>query len=106
MGEFCERHDLIIISDEIHCDLILDEGLRHISMLALDDGVSGYHKIREQSSGVCRRSEDEYQMRGIWAVLTTEKHMQQALRLRSGEDVDTAVFGSPFRRNFFTCLVF
>lgn len=40
VGEFCERHDLTIVSDEIHSDLILDEGLRHISMLALDDGVT------------------------------------------------------------------
>jgi cystathionine beta-lyase len=24
LAEFCERHDLILISDEIHCDLILD----------------------------------------------------------------------------------
>lgn len=39
VGEFCERHDLTIVSDEIHSDLILDEGLRHISMLALDNGV-------------------------------------------------------------------
>ena len=23
--EFCERHDLILVSDEIHCDLVLDE---------------------------------------------------------------------------------
>lgn len=30
---------MTIVSDEIHADLILDEGLRHISMLALDDGV-------------------------------------------------------------------
>lgn len=39
VGEFCERHDMTIVSDEIHADLILDEGLRHISMLALDNGV-------------------------------------------------------------------
>jgi len=32
---FCEKHDLIIIADEIHCDLILDEGLEHISMLSM-----------------------------------------------------------------------
>lgn len=25
IAEFCERHDLVLISDEIHCDLILDE---------------------------------------------------------------------------------
>eukprot|EP00904_Undaria_pinnatifida_P004226 jgi/Undpi1/13804/HiC_scaffold_9.g03455.m1 len=38
VGEFCVRHDLIIVSDEIHCDLILDEELTHISMLALEGG--------------------------------------------------------------------
>lgn len=43
LGEFCERHDLIIVSDEVHCDLILDKDLRHLSMLALDDGVGGRH---------------------------------------------------------------
>jgi len=25
IAEFCERHDLVLVSDEIHCDLILDE---------------------------------------------------------------------------------
>ncbi|MGE9269182.1 MAG: MalY/PatB family protein [Verrucomicrobiales bacterium] len=25
VAEFCEKHDLILVSDEIHCDLILDE---------------------------------------------------------------------------------
>jgi cystathionine beta-lyase len=27
LAEFCERHDLILISDEIHCDLILEPAL-------------------------------------------------------------------------------
>jgi len=31
--EFCEAHDLVLVSDEIHCDLILTEGLRHVSAL-------------------------------------------------------------------------
>lgn len=25
LAEFCDRHDLLLVSDEIHCDLILDE---------------------------------------------------------------------------------
>ncbi len=29
VGEFCLRHDLILCSDEIHCDLVLEPGLRH-----------------------------------------------------------------------------
>ena len=30
LGDFCERHDLLLISDEIHCDLVFDEKARHI----------------------------------------------------------------------------
>jgi cystathionine beta-lyase len=35
LAEFALRHDLIIASDEIHCDLILDPGLEHIPFLNL-----------------------------------------------------------------------
>lgn len=55
VGEFCERHDLIIVSDEIHCDLILDEELRHISMLALDDGVSDADVNDDGCTRECKR---------------------------------------------------
>ncbi|WP_221031352.1 MalY/PatB family protein [Actomonas aquatica] len=30
LGAFCLEHDLLLISDEIHCDLILDDTLPHI----------------------------------------------------------------------------
>lgn len=30
LGEFCVRHDLVLCSDEIHCDLILEPGLSHV----------------------------------------------------------------------------
>ncbi len=35
--DFCERHDLVLVSDEIHCDLVLDEGVKHIPTLALGE---------------------------------------------------------------------
>ncbi len=31
---FCRRHGLIIVSDEIHCDLVLDERTRHRTILS------------------------------------------------------------------------
>ena len=34
--DFCERHNLVLCSDEIHCDLILDD-LRHVPTLALGE---------------------------------------------------------------------
>jgi len=36
LAEICLSRDIIICSDEIHCDLILDIGCRHISIAALD----------------------------------------------------------------------
>lgn len=37
LGDFCARHELLLCSDEIHCDLILDEERTpHISALHLD----------------------------------------------------------------------
>lgn len=38
LAAFCERHDLILVSDEIHCDLILDEEKTpHISAAGLPE---------------------------------------------------------------------
>lgn len=37
LARFCERHDLILCSDEIHCDLVLDETVRHFSAMALPE---------------------------------------------------------------------
>jgi cysteine-S-conjugate beta-lyase len=33
----CQRHDIVICSDEIHCDLILDPSLQHIPIAPLSD---------------------------------------------------------------------
>jgi len=30
LAAFCEERDMVMISDEIHCDLVLDKGVRHI----------------------------------------------------------------------------
>ncbi|MDF3127990.1 PatB family C-S lyase [Kiritimatiellaeota bacterium B1221] len=35
--DFCEKHDLWICSDEIHCDLILDEQVTHTPILTLGE---------------------------------------------------------------------
>lgn len=40
LGEFCERHDLVLCSDEIHCDLILDPALPHIPTGTLGGGIA------------------------------------------------------------------
>ncbi len=40
LADFCLRHDLLIASDEIHCDLILEPDRRHIPMASLDAEVA------------------------------------------------------------------
>ncbi|MDB4568217.1 aminotransferase class I/II-fold pyridoxal phosphate-dependent enzyme, partial [Akkermansiaceae bacterium] len=40
LAEFCRRHDIILLSDEIHCDLIFDEEKTpHFSALNLPGGL-------------------------------------------------------------------
>ncbi|SDG67284.1 MalY/PatB family protein [Propionivibrio dicarboxylicus] len=40
LAEFCERHDLFVCSDEIHCDLILDEDYRHQPLALAQPGLA------------------------------------------------------------------
>jgi len=37
LADFCSRHDLILVSDEIHCDLILEPDQKHFSALKLPE---------------------------------------------------------------------
>ncbi len=40
LAAFCERHDLVLVSDEIHCDLILDEAATpHFCALELPESL-------------------------------------------------------------------
>lgn len=40
LGDFCEKHDLILISDEIHCDLIFDAHTQHIVTAKLSENLA------------------------------------------------------------------
>ena len=40
LAEFCVRHDLVVCSDEIHCGLLLDDGLQHIPLASLNEAIS------------------------------------------------------------------
>lgn len=40
LSEFCERHDLILISDEIHCDLVFDESAAHTITATLGESTA------------------------------------------------------------------
>ena len=40
LAELCERHDLIICSDEIHCQLILDQDKQHTPIATLSPSIA------------------------------------------------------------------
>ena len=40
LHQICKRHDLLICSDEIHCDLILDQDKKHIPIATLNEDAS------------------------------------------------------------------
>jgi cystathionine beta-lyase len=40
VADYCERNDLIVCSDEIHCDLVLDEGKRHVPLASLSPEIA------------------------------------------------------------------
>lgn len=40
LADFCQRHNLVLCSDEIHCDLVLEPGIEHIPTAALDADVA------------------------------------------------------------------
>jgi cystathionine beta-lyase len=40
LADFCQRHDLTVCSDEIHCGLILDAGRRHIPLAMIDAEIA------------------------------------------------------------------
>ncbi|TVP77090.1 MAG: putative C-S lyase [Puniceicoccaceae bacterium] len=40
VADFCERHDLILISDEIHCDLVFDATAKHTLTATLSESIA------------------------------------------------------------------
>lgn len=39
VANFCEKHDLILISDEIHCDLVFDPNAKHTVTASLNETI-------------------------------------------------------------------
>lgn len=40
LADFCVRHDLVLCSDEIHCDLVLDPALPHVPTAVLSPAIA------------------------------------------------------------------
>jgi cystathionine beta-lyase len=40
LAAFCERNDLVLVSDEIHCPLVLDPACTHVPVASLDPAIA------------------------------------------------------------------
>jgi cystathionine beta-lyase len=78
--------DLVIISDEIHCDLVLEPGLRHVPIASLDPAVSR----RTVTLMSANKSFNIPAAGCAWAIIE-----DTALRKRFAEDLNAHVLPSP-----------
>ncbi len=92
LGNFCERHDLLLCSDEIHCDLILDEEKTpHVSALHLSESL-------QERTIVLMAASKTYNIAGIGCAyaLIPDGKLRTAYRKASGGWVPpVSVFGYP-----------
>ncbi|WP_084157487.1 MalY/PatB family protein [Oceanobacillus manasiensis] len=73
MAELCVKHNVLIISDEIHCDLVFD-GNKHIPIASLSDDIA-------QQTITCMAPSKTFNLAGLQAsyVVTSDKKKRQLL---------------------------
>lgn len=89
LAEIIIKHDLYICSDEIHCDLILEQGLEHIPMASIND------EIAKRTITLMAPSKT-YNIAGLgcsFAIITDPKLRQQFINVRKGIVPDVNLLG-------------
>ena len=80
LAQICERHDIVICSDEIHCELVLDKGIEHIPTAALGPEV-------ERRTITLMAPSKTFNIPGLgcsFAVISDEPLRRQFLRAMKG----------------------
>ena len=80
LAQICERHDLVICSDEIHCELVLDTDKDHIPMATLSPDV-------ERRTITLMAPSKTFNIPGLgcsFAVISDEPLRRQFLRAMKG----------------------
>lgn len=75
MGEICERHGVLVISDEIHQDLVINAAKQHIPFASLGDGFAA-------NSITCTAPSKTFNLPGLQSanIIVPEKRLREALR--------------------------
>ena len=80
LEQFCKQHDLVVCSDEVHCDLILDKSCHHIPYATVSDYARD-HSITLMSPS------KTFNLAGFgcaYAVIPNPELREQFRRTRSG----------------------
>lgn len=77
MASICERHGILVVSDEVHEDLIFGEGKRHIPFAMLDDAVA-------QNAIVCTAPSKTFNIAGLSCanIFIPNERIRQAFRMQ------------------------
>jgi cystathionine beta-lyase len=89
LGEFCLRHKIILQSDEIHCDLILEPGLSHIPTALLGSEIAA-------STVTFMAPSKTYNLPGMGAsiaIISDPKLRAQFVRATAGIVAEVTVLG-------------
>ena len=89
LGEFCVRHNLILCSDEIHCDLILEPSLPHVPSALLSSEIAARTVTLMAPSKT-------YNVPGLGtsiAIIPDAKHRARFLRATAGIVAEVTCLG-------------
>ena len=78
MASICDRHGILVISDEVHQDLIFGEGQQHVPFAMLDDVIA-------QNSVVCTAPSKTFNIAGLSCanIFIPNERLRQAYRAQS-----------------------
>lgn len=77
MAAICERHGILIVSDEVHQDLVFGEGRRHLPLAMLDDAIAN-------NTIVCTAPSKTFNLAGLSCanVLIPNPRLREAFRIQ------------------------
>lgn len=78
MASICDRHGILVISDEVHQDLVFGEGQQHVPFAMLDDAIA-------QNSIVCTAPSKTFNIAGLSCanIFIPNERLRQAYRAQS-----------------------